>query len=424
MRLNKVEIHNFKGIENCQLHFHDKMNLIIGGNGIGKTSILEAIAVGLGGAISGLNQVSTRNFKQDEIRIQYEKIGDGSYNQKYITPVEVSCQAEFNGKEYEWKRTREAFNSSLNNSRTTMQPKQIAQDANQLANEDSAILPLINYQSVARTWMQKLDAKESSVVTKLLRTSGYRDCLSAVPRKKQIIAWCAKMEQISWQKGHPIGEYEGAKATVSKFMSLIEENHHCEIFYEKQSEELLYVKDGTAEAISSLSAGYQSLIWMVFDIAYRMALLNPFLRDRVSETPGIVLIDEPDTHLHPEWQWLLMGALQQVFPNIQFIVASHAPVVIASVKKGQIIDISSIEDIIYREPEYGLDINDTLCQVFESVDMPEEVAALQKKFYEAIDLGDMDSAKQIVTEIETLIGNKPIAVEARTTYELETALGD
>ena len=420
MRLNEVEIRNFRGIENCRLQFHGKMNLIIGKNGVGKTSILEAVAVGLGGFISGLDGVSTRNFTQDELRSQYAKAGDGSYNQKFILPIEVNCQAEFNRELYNWKRVREEFRSS----RTTLQPRQIAKVANVQAGNDSSILPLISYQSAARTWMQKRDSQKKTTGAKSSRTSGYHDCLSTVSSRKQIIAWCEKMERIAWQKGLPVGEYEGAKAAVSKFMTIMEGRYPCSLYYEKQSEDILYVKDGAAEAISSLSAGYQSLIWMVFDIAYRMALLNPELRDHLSETPGIVLIDEPDIHLHPEWQWLLVGALQEVFPNIQFIIASHSPIILASVKNGKIIDVGDIDNISYREPAYGLDVNDTLRQVQESAGLPAEVATLQKQFYEALDREDMASAKQIVSEIEALIGNRPIAVEARTTFELEAALED
>ena len=95
MRLKEVSIHNFRGIDTCRLQFHDSVNLIVGKNGAGKTSILESIAVGLGGFISGLDGVSTRNFTQDEIRTQYNKIGDGSYNPKFFVPIEISCKAEF-----------------------------------------------------------------------------------------------------------------------------------------------------------------------------------------------------------------------------------------------------------------------------------------------------------------------------------------
>ena len=71
---------------------------------------------------------------------------------------------------------------------------------------------------------------------------------------------------------------------------------------------------------------------MVFDIAYRMAVLNPDLLENVVEmTPGIVLIDEIDLHLHPRWQWKIIDALKNTFPRVQFIVTTHSPVIIAAI---------------------------------------------------------------------------------------------
>ena len=98
--------------------------------------------------------------------------------------------------------------------------------------------------------------------------------------------------------------------------------------------------------------------------------------------------------------------------------------ILASVKNGTIIDVDDIHNISYRGPAYGLDVNDTLCQVQESVNLPAEVAELQKQFNEALDREDLASAKQLVSEIEALIGDRPIAVEVRTIYELEAALED
>jgi len=160
---------------------------------------------------------------------------------------------------------------------------------------------------------------------------------------------------------------------------------------------------------------------MAFDVAYRMALLNPHLRENIRETPGIVLIDEPDAHLHPEWQWLLTKALRTVFPNIQLIIASHSPIILASVREGEIIDVSDSNDISYEEPAYGLDINDTLHQIQDSKGVPAEIAELQKKFDSAMDQEDMAAAEEAVVAIEAAVGDRPIAVAARTEFELETA---
>lgn len=84
--------------------------------------------------------------------------------------------------------------------------------------------------------------------------------------------------------------------------------------------------------VDDLSDGSRCIISMAADLAYRMVRLNPFLGERsVIDTPGVVLIDEVDMHLHPSWQQTILLDLQQAFPNIQFIVTTHSPQVLSSV---------------------------------------------------------------------------------------------
>ena len=86
--------------------------------------------------------------------------------------------------------------------------------------------------------------------------------------------------------------------------------------------------------VSQLSDGYKCTISLIADIAYRMAILNPQLLNKVLvETEGIILIDEVDLHLHPKWQKRILKDLMDIFPKVQFIVSTHAPEVINSVKK-------------------------------------------------------------------------------------------
>ena len=82
------------------------------------------------------------------------------------------------------------------------------------------------------------------------------------------------MEQVAWQKGKKIAEYEAVKKAVADFMGAMDHGGSYEVFYDKQIEELMYEEGEKVLPISDLSSGYQSLIWMVFDIAYRMTLLK------------------------------------------------------------------------------------------------------------------------------------------------------
>jgi len=80
-----------------------------------------------------------------------------------------------------------------------------------------------------------------------------------------------------------------------------------------------------------LSDGYRNMLAMVMDIAYRAATLNPQLeQSAVTETPGIVLIDEIDLHLHPTWQRLVIPNLLKTFPKFQFVATTHSPFMIQS----------------------------------------------------------------------------------------------
>ena len=84
--------------------------------------------------------------------------------------------------------------------------------------------------------------------------------------------------------------------------------------------------------VDDLSDGFRSILSMVADLAYRMVRLNPHLgAEAVVATPGLVLIDEIDMHLHPLWQQSVLLDMQRAFPNVQFIVTTHSPQVLSSV---------------------------------------------------------------------------------------------
>ena len=170
---------------------------------------------------------------------------------------------------------------------------------------------------------------------------------------KSIQQWCMKQEVTAFNKGRKIREYELFKSIISVFMKEINEfTKEPEIYYSPQFEELVYKDEKNEMTISRLSAGYQSLLWMVMDLAYRVCLLNPELQDR-SDVKGIVLIDEIDMHLHPKWQWNIIKALTGTFENVQFIIATHPPMVISSSKDINLIFLDEHRQVSYLADCYG-----------------------------------------------------------------------
>ncbi|MCD7956248.1 MAG: AAA family ATPase [Lachnospiraceae bacterium] len=415
MRIQHVKIKNFRGIEEREIEFQPGFNLVIGENGKGKTSILEAITVGLGGFIAGIEGVSTRHFSMQEIRRVYPMLGDGSVDEKKIVPIEVEIEAIVDGEEFCWTRSR----SSVSASRTTVQPRSICKKAELMSLQDDMELPVILYESAARVWSQKREKSENVFRKNYYRTVGYTDALVDASNIKLLLNWCAKMEQVSWQKGKKIAEYEAVKKAVAVFMQRMENSDNCSIFYDKQTETLMLQNGENILPVEDLSSGYQSLVWMVFDIAYRMAVLNPEKKETIAETCGVVLIDEIDMHLHPKWQWNIIDALRGVFPNVQFIAATHAPILFASAKDIWIADVEE-EEIKYSWSHYGLDVNHTLNRYQETQNVTPDVQERMDLFYQKIDEKQYNEAESILKELEKDTAPKhPLLVQMRTTLELE-----
>lgn len=420
MFLKNIRISNFKAIEEMKLEFEEGFNLIIGDNGVGKTSILEAVSVTLGGFLRGIDGVDSKNFSKDEIRCKNELLGSGSWNMSYITPIQVDCQVELDEKNYSWTRRK----NSIKASRSTVEPTDICKKAAQLVNDRNSILPVLNYQSVARMWAQKREKKENIFKKDdFSRSVGYIDCLSQEANNKLFLNWCRKMEQVSWQEDKKIDEYETVKLALAKFMSIMNNGNVTKVFYDKKQEELVYMENGKVLPIRYLSSGYQSSIWMALEIAYRMAVLNPdLLGDVTNKTSGIVLIDELDLHLHPKWQWKVIEALQSTFPKVQFIATTHSPIILASCKNVRVISIDEEMNVEYKNSLYGSQVNDVLEVYQNSNNIVSEIKSKLNEFYKYIEHENYIKAKKVLDDLSRELGeNNPEVVGAKVTLDLESS---
>ena len=336
---------------------------------------------------------------------------------KNIVPTEVTIRAQLDGETFEWTRGR----NSVKASRSTMQPRALCKKAEKMAADENTELPILSYMGAGRVWSQRREKSENIFRTQYYRTVGYTDALLEASNIKLLLNWCARMEQLEWKKEQKISEYEAVKKAVSDFMQCMEIQDGIEVFYDKQQEGLLYRKGDLILSVTSLSAGYQSLVWMVMEIAYRMAVLNPFMKEAVAQTHGVVLIDEIDIHLHPRWQWNIINALRTVFPNAQFIAATHSPILFASAKDLWLIDVEN-QEITYEYSHYGIDINTSVTSYQETQEMPAEVKKKADAFNNAMDEENYTEAKTILAELEqNTAPSYPLLLQMQTRYAFETA---
>jgi predicted ATP-binding protein involved in virulence len=139
------------------------------------------------------------------------------------------------------------------------------------------------------------------------------------------------------------------------------------------------------------------------DLAYRACLLNPELSDK-SQIKGVVLIDEVDMHLHPKWQWNIIKALRATFENVQFIIATHSPIVISSAKESNLILLDEEQHVTYLPDCYGYSVEDVLCFRQESVSRPKNVKVLMNQINEAIDDEEFNDAAIALDKLKAILG--------------------
>lgn len=411
MYLNKIIVKNFKAITNMELEFSPGVNLLIGDNGVGKSSMLEAIVVAMSGMFKGISGVSTKGIMQNDIRFRLNEKGDASTEINYGIPVEVTAYINIDSEEFCLKKYRESEDGS---SRTKMQDSGIGKIMQKKVNSSDEILPLLCFQSDARVWQMRRGDFGKELKRKMNdRRCGYIGCLDYSLDIKGIQEWCLKMELAAFNKKMKIKEYEAFKNIISLFMQKINElDEKPEIYYSSQFDELVYHDGNITMPITMLSAGYQSLLWMVMNLAYRWAILNPNITDKVEAAKGIVLIDEIDMHLHPKWQWHIVKALEETFPNIQFILTTHSPIVISSCKNEHLILITDNQEIIYQENAYGYSVQDVLNFRQGMVERPQEIKLLSDSFYAAMENEQYENAEEILKKMENILGKNHADIRA------------
>ncbi|WP_190437375.1 AAA family ATPase [Trichocoleus desertorum] len=166
--------------------------------------------------------------------------------------------------------------------------------------------------------------------------------------------------------------------------------------------------------LSSLGLGYRTAVaWMV-DLAVRLFRRYPDSEDPLAE-PAIVLVDEIDLHLHPKWQRNIMNFLTERFPNTQFIVTAHSPLVVQAAKDANIVLLRREGDrvVIDNNPEIveNWRVDQVLTSVFElPTARPADLEPLLARRQELLSKARLSKAdKAELQELEAQIGALPTA---------------
>ena len=357
MRIDTIEIRNFKGFADEIFHLNPRFTVFIGDNAQGKTSVLDALAVAVGSFFIGIEGVSSRTIADNEIRVVTI---DGQ--PKPQKPVHIKATWNINERDLKiW--TFGVKTSSLERKRgietqktTHKEARQIISFAENLLHNSrlasGTIFPVIAYQGTGRLWAlhEKVSyqAQEEGVIM------AYTNALSAKASPKEFLSWFKTQEDSIRKFEQPL-DIAHLKAFKKVITDIIPDKKWQDVAFDNKTNELtgIFTSEGGKKEklkFSQLSDGFRNIVALAADIAYRCIQLNPHLGEKViEESPGVVLIDELDLHLHPNWQRRIVEDLKKTFPKIQFVATTHSPFIVQSLGADELINLDAISEVSPKE---------------------------------------------------------------------------
>ena len=426
MKLDAITLENFRCYEDLTVRLHPRLTVLVANNGGGKTTLLDALRIGLWPFVSSFDLARTKfadpanAISIDDIRL----LSAGREMARQL-PSSVMLTGSYGRGSKAWERYRdnESIGSHIREDTEVRELKAFAADLQTRVRnlEQSPVsLPVFGYYGTGRLYDEKRLTKSkkptshSDAVSEGIRTFAYLDCLDPASSYKRFEAWFVSVF-LQWRESQirsqerpgrnpeiddgilsAIRVVQGAVDIMLRPMGW----HTLEYSETYDKSLILYHEQQGVLKVSQLSDGVKNMLAMVADIAYRCALLNGHLGQWAAvSTEGIVMIDEVDMHLHPSWQQTVLGSLTQAFPNIQFIVTTHSPQVLSTVHRENIRLLGTNEagQMTVSEPladSYGEPSNDVLQAIMHVDPQPPvpEKADLER-LTELVDQGLSDDAE-------------------------------
>ena len=361
MKLERVEIENYRAIEKLELPLDPALTVLHGANGDGKTSVLSAIAAGLGGIARWLPGVSGISFRNTDLR--------GS------RPLRVVLKA-IDGTEWERRRRGPRRTIAQRRLKDTIEAI-VAADREGGEPHD---LPIVAFYDTERAVADLPPLRRS--MKEFPRYAALEGALSARSRFSGFFEWFYAMdyeELFGKRERHDLDyETDDMKAVRKAISSVVEGVSRPRVETRPLRFVVTMEKNGYGaekRALDQLSGGYRIMLALAGDLARRMAQGNPHLDDPL-RSEAVVLIDEVDLHLHPAWQQRVLIDLTRTFPNAQFVVSTHSPQVLTTVDPERIVRLSRDDGRIVADeatgPTYGAEAGAVLSAVMGVDERPSD----------------------------------------------------
>lgn len=426
MKINSIQLTNFRCHADLHLSFEAQFSLLVGINGSGKTSILHALAQSLAGLgrLLGRYALTPLRDVHDVRLVVTESERRFRFEPQY--PVGIAIEGVVGNQQF-----RQNFALQSGTSRVRSEEDALASRYRVEADADHSstmTFPMVAFYRASRQWRAAEVNEIQAATTRNSRQDGYAMWFDASTDASALQVWaigkCLERFQVSSEHGLPFDSIDNDElALVNRALGEAIESAKG-LRYDLHRKTLLVEWRNTEPTpFEHLSDGQRAVVALVADIARRICLLNPHLGVQVTrETPGVVVIDELDMHLHPSWQRTLVRGLKSAFPSIQFVAASHSPQIIGELQPNEIIVLHP-KGAMRPQVSYGLDSSRVLNEIMEAPERTPTIDLELTNLFEEIEKGNFESARSQLAALRVRAPGLPEYVRAEMVLKRKEVLG-
>lgn len=350
MYIKEIYLKNFRGFEEKKIPLNPQFTAAIGDNGMGKSTLLYGLQVALGAYLQCLpipaSPVYRRQFKKSERYIKWDADQRSYVSNREETLVGVLSEFGSDRKEISWVRVM-ASNSKTSHSRGTCGQLMDAVEELLIRREKykTEIFPVVASFGTERTVNQLRKGRQAQDK----RSRMEKAYLAALGNKVDfngVIEWLHNYDKELQYAREFEGTREAVFEAVTTAIPYLNDVGYNNFYHELEAVVTIDENDLGRKTHSNMSDGLIAMLNLVAELAFRCVVLNGFLGySAVKESTGIVMIDELDMHLHPNWQKHVISDLKAAFPKLQFVVTTHSPFIVQSLKSDELINLDKPTDV-------------------------------------------------------------------------------